>query len=35
MFHKSIQYALEKLGKSKSGLYQNLKEKDAWALGTS
>ena len=40
MFHKSIQYALEKLGKSKSGfertVVSKLKEKkDAWALGTS
>ena len=39
MFHKSIQYALEILGKSKSGfertVLSKLKEKDARALGTS
>ena len=38
-FHKGIQYALEKLGKSKFGLekqqYQILKAKDTRALGTS
>ena len=39
-FHKGVQYALEKLGKSKFGfertaLYQILKAKDTRALGTS
>ena len=38
-FHKGIQYALEKLGKSKFGFeaqqYQILKAKDTKALGTS
>ena len=37
-FHKGIQYALEKLGKSKFGFekqYQILKAKDTRALGTS
>ena len=32
-FHKGIQYALEKLGKSKFGFERTAK--DAWALGTS
>ena len=34
-FHKGIQYALEKLGKSKLQQYQSLKAKDKRALGTS
>ena len=38
-FHKSIQYALEKLGKSKFGFERtavsNLKARNARALGTS
>ena len=38
-FYQCIQYALEKLGKSKSGFERTVvskfKSKDAWALGTS
>ena len=34
-FHKSIQYALERLGKSKFGSETTVKAKDTWALGTS
>ena len=34
-FHKDIQYALALLLALKEQYYQNLKAKDAWALGTS
>ena len=37
-FHEGIQYALERLGKSKFGfertVVSNLKAEDTWALGT-